>query len=467
MPDILTPIRVSELPEASSVSDTDLLIIDNGEQTQKIPVGTFNEEATGSAKRYADEALLSAQNAETQAQAASGSATIAGNHAQDANKSAQDAEAWAVGKRNGADVPSTDEAYHNNAKYFSEQAHASATEAAGSADDAAQSAASISGLEDQIEQNTEDVTVLKSALVEIEPKILSEDAKQALLNCFKHVLWYGDWGETCREALEEALYPDTVLVRITAVFTQGSTEIYPSTPLNDLKAYLVVTGYYNDGTSRIITDYALSGTLEVGTSTITVLKEGKTDTFDVTVSEEREWDFEWDAASQELPTGMTADSYNFTSIPGYMLAHRPNMSFGEMGDMKLYFEGRGYIWGTNPQGEYYGSSPQFVISLGDGKGIKLVSEYGDSSSNPSHCYAIVTDGATKVLTGVRCNTNHTFEIEARNGVYSLKVDGTSVELTPSGSSQYFNTSGIVSSSFSTTDGKTARGIFKVIKYKKY
>lgn len=163
MPDILTPIRVSELPEASSVSNTDLLIIDNGEQTQKIPIGTFNEEATGSAKRYADEALLSAQNAETQAQAASGSATIAGNHAQDANKSAQDAEAWAVGKRNGADVHSTDEAYHNNAKYFSEQAHASATEAAGSADDAAQSAASISGLEDQIEQNTEDVTALKSA----------------------------------------------------------------------------------------------------------------------------------------------------------------------------------------------------------------------------------------------------------------------------------------------------------------
>lgn len=182
MPDILTPIRVSELPEASSVSDTDLLIIDNGEQTQKIPVGTFNEEATGSAKRYADEALLSAQNAETQAQAASGSATIAGNHAQDANKSAQDAEALAVGKRNGADVPSTDDAYHNNAKYFSEQAHASATEAAGSADDAAQSAASISGLEDQIEQNTEDVTALKSAVDQVVDLKNDEVDRSAFVN---------------------------------------------------------------------------------------------------------------------------------------------------------------------------------------------------------------------------------------------------------------------------------------------
>lgn len=33
-------------------------------------------------------------------------------------------EAWAVGKRNGSDVPPTDETYHNNAKYYSEQADA-------------------------------------------------------------------------------------------------------------------------------------------------------------------------------------------------------------------------------------------------------------------------------------------------------------------------------------------------------
>ena len=31
------------------------------------------------------------------------------------------AEAWAVGQRNGQDVPSTDPQYHNNAKYWAEQ----------------------------------------------------------------------------------------------------------------------------------------------------------------------------------------------------------------------------------------------------------------------------------------------------------------------------------------------------------
>ena len=42
--------------------------------------------------------------------------------AADALQDAQDAEAWAVGQRNGADVPSTDPTYENNAKYYAGQA---------------------------------------------------------------------------------------------------------------------------------------------------------------------------------------------------------------------------------------------------------------------------------------------------------------------------------------------------------
>lgn len=40
--------------------------------------------------------------------------------ADECEEHAEDAEAWAVGKRNGHDVPSTDETYHNNAKWYSE-----------------------------------------------------------------------------------------------------------------------------------------------------------------------------------------------------------------------------------------------------------------------------------------------------------------------------------------------------------
>jgi len=53
-------------------------------------------------------------------QAAQRGAEIAENNAED---SAEDAEAWAVGQRNGVDVPSTDPAYENNAKYYSEMAN--------------------------------------------------------------------------------------------------------------------------------------------------------------------------------------------------------------------------------------------------------------------------------------------------------------------------------------------------------
>lgn len=52
-----------------------------------------------------------------------------------------DAEAYAVGKRNGTDVPSSDPTYHNNSKYYSEQANTyktGAQTAANSAEDSAE-----------------------------------------------------------------------------------------------------------------------------------------------------------------------------------------------------------------------------------------------------------------------------------------------------------------------------------------
>lgn len=78
--------------------------------------------AETAAKDYATEAnaaKVSAENAKTGAQAAKTAAETAKDAAED---SAEDAEAWAVGQRNGVDVPSTDPAYQNNAKYYKDQA---------------------------------------------------------------------------------------------------------------------------------------------------------------------------------------------------------------------------------------------------------------------------------------------------------------------------------------------------------
>lgn len=58
------------------------------------------------------------------------------------DKTNEDGEAWTRGTRNGTAVPSTDETYHNNAKYYSEQSANSATASANSASASATSASS-------------------------------------------------------------------------------------------------------------------------------------------------------------------------------------------------------------------------------------------------------------------------------------------------------------------------------------
>lgn len=57
-----------------------------------------------------------------------------------AERSSQDAEAWARGTRGGTAVPQTDEAYHNNAKYYAEQSSQASMDAGSSASEAAASA---------------------------------------------------------------------------------------------------------------------------------------------------------------------------------------------------------------------------------------------------------------------------------------------------------------------------------------
>lgn len=114
---------------------------------------------------------------------------------------------------------------------------------------------------------------------------LTEDVKQALLACFENIggLYLNGNARTYIENLRSALYPPASLSSISAVYTQ-SGDVYASTPLDNLKADLVVTAHYSDGTSGIVTNYSLSGTLAEGTSTITVTYSGETTTFTVIVT---------------------------------------------------------------------------------------------------------------------------------------------------------------------------------------
>lgn len=91
----------------------------------------------------------------------------------------------------------------------------------------------------------------------------------------------GDLTATCTATVSGF----STLTGITATYTQSSA-VYATSSLSDLTSDLVVVARYDDSSTVTLTSnqYTLSGTLAVGTSTITVSYGGMTDTFNVTVS---------------------------------------------------------------------------------------------------------------------------------------------------------------------------------------
>ena len=124
---------------------------------------------------------------------------------------------------------------------------------------------------------------------------LSSEIKSALMTVVENIgLWKDENGQTYIDNLRTSLY-NAPLASISAVYTQSGT-VYASDSLESLKEDLVVTGTYTDGSSAIVTDYSLSGSLVAGTSTVTVTKDGKTAKFTVTVT-----------AARVAATGITLD----------------------------------------------------------------------------------------------------------------------------------------------------------------
>lgn len=104
---------------------------------------------------------------------------------------------------------------------------------------------------------------------------LSDAAKTALLDCFAHVAWIDEHGQTYYNALRSALYAQSY-PRLTAVFNPGLHVVYTDDALDTLKPYLTVTYYEtveSTGTVVAANDYTLSGTLVDGLSTVLVQKD--------------------------------------------------------------------------------------------------------------------------------------------------------------------------------------------------
>ena len=116
---------------------------------------------------------------------------------------------------------------------------------------------------------------------------VTDAVKIALLQIAQDVWYLDDKGPTYIQNLQDALYPPSDIVSISAVYTQSGA-VYNTDDIDDLKDDLVVTATMTGGTAQTIAaaNYTLFGELTVGTSTISVIYRGLVTTFDVAVTRE-------------------------------------------------------------------------------------------------------------------------------------------------------------------------------------
>lgn len=122
----------SDIAAAQSKEDAEAWAVGERDST---PVTSGDVTYENNAKYYSEEAADSAT-------AASTSETNAGLSESAAAQSEEDAEAWANGTRNGVPVTSGDAAYHNNAKYWADEASGAVNDMVG----ATSSTAGVHGL---------------------------------------------------------------------------------------------------------------------------------------------------------------------------------------------------------------------------------------------------------------------------------------------------------------------------------
>ena len=265
---------------------------------------------------------------------------------------------------------------------------------------------------------------------------LTDEIKDALLALFQHVAYADDQGQTYYDALYDALYPTVTVTSISAVFTQGLNPVYDTDTLDSLKAYLTVTAHYDDGTSSTVasTDYTLSGTLEVGTSTITVTYEECTDDFTVTVTANpnpllHSWDFT--QSLDDSVGGVTAvlktASLQRDSTGLHFTANSQACELGQVfgydTTMEIDFTEFDMINGHNTSTSH---TRMFMVgaSPDGGNGIIIRGRNGITVYNTSWWSGYYSIAAADVWT---CFANKTVSIYIdADGYAEIKVDGVSV-----------------------------------------
>lgn len=240
---------------------------------------------------------------------------------------------------------------------------------------------------------------------------MTEEFKQALLDCFENVAWINDDGQTYYDALYAALYPQKTLVSISVSFNQGSAVIYSTDSLDTLKPYLTVTAHYDDSSTSAVTNYTLSGTLNEGTSTVTVLYSGKTTTFTVNVAAPATLV----SISAEFTQGSAViyDTDSLDTLKQYLTV-TATMSDSTTRTVTDYTLSGTLTVGTSTiTVSYGGKTDTFTVAVSEQKLYQL-------------CEYVETDGASRIDTGVQFDGTKDIEVTLEVAYVGTLRDGVSV-----------------------------------------
>lgn len=243
---------------------------------------------------------------------------------------------------------------------------------------------------------------------------------------------------------------------ITAVFNQGQTVVYDTDSLDVLRPMLTVTANYSDSTTETITEYTLSGTLTVGTSTVTVSYGGKTATFDVTVTA-NPYTWKYEASSGVLLSARTdLGTFSFNGGVETLNNNLLNVSVTGAGKYCIFSP----TINTCPNGGAievkirFNHTPQdpsnsptgFRLQISNGTGGTQLFVYNDSIAS--------YEGTTPInnIASITTNVWHTVKVELLAGSSKLYIDNTIVRQTNTLSTQYATRNGLYFQSAGTTNG---------------
>lgn len=247
---------------------------------------------------------------------------------------------------------------------------------------------------------------------------LSQATKSALLDIAEHVAYIDANGQSYYNALDAALNAKALL-SIMAVYTQSGT-VYDTDSLDSLKADLVVTAYYDDGTSAVISSgYTLSGTLDSAVSTITVTFEGKTAAFNVNVTSVPviSWDYtlgRLPSADDGITTTENGSTATFDSTKGLHVNQTATSSTNY-----VRFEPTAYLTAKHSIFEAVFT----VVSQGNGGQLQTRLSNGATGANVSFVKE-TSSTVYKLISNETSSSSPTVEVQRVyvNTEYKLKVE---------------------------------------------